>query len=218
MAKKKTTPKKSINQILPQLKKLKKKDIQLFKKVAIVVLAGIAVFLMANRFKSQFIVATVNRRVVSRWSLNKTLVETYGAQTLDELINKALLKDLAKENDVVVADEDIQAEVDELIASLGGEEAFNQALEQYQITTEELKERISISLIQEKLAEKVAEISVTDEQIKAYFDENQTLFDGQVFADVENDIRDMIYQQELQSTFNTWFQTQKDQAAVKSFI
>lgn len=215
MAKKKTT-KKQIIKKLPI--KLDKKNIAFAKKIGIVVLAGIAVFLGARKFRSQFIVATVNRQVVSRWSLNRSLMDTYGAQTLDELVNKAILKDLAKENGVKITDEDIKAEIDELVASLGGEEAFQQALEQYQLTEEDLKERISISLTQEKLAEAVTQIQITDEQVKSYYDDNQTLFAEQTFAESKASIRDMLYQQEMQAAFNTWFQAEKDKASVKLFI
>lgn len=215
MAKKKTT-KKQIIKKLPF--KLNKKNITSIKKITIVILAGIAVFLVAKRFKSQFIVATVNRQVISRWSLNKSLIETYGSGTLEELVNKALLKDLAKENGVEVTEEDIQAEIDELAVSLGGEEAFDQALEQYQLSLDDLKDRVSTSLIQEKLAEAVSEVEVTDEQIKSYYDTNEALFTDQTFTEVESSIRDMLYQQELQDAFNTWFQTEKDQATVKLFI
>lgn len=215
MAKKKTTKKQIINK-LPF--KLDKRNIAFAKKVVIVVLAGVTVFLVAKRFKSQFIVATVNRQVISRWTLNNTLMDAHGAETLEELVNKTLLKDIAKENGVEVTEENIQEEIDELIESLGGQEAFDQALEQYQLSLEDLKERISISLTQEKLAEKVSEVEITDEQVKSYYDTNESLFVDQTFEEVETSIRDMLYQQELQNTFNTWFQNQKDQAAVKLFI
>jgi len=215
MVKKKIT-KKQIIKKLPF--KLNKKNIVSTKKIAIVILAGVAVFLVAKRFKSQFIVATVNRQVISRWSLNRSLIETYGSSTLEELVNKALLKDLAKENGVEITDEDIQAEVDELIVSLGGEEAFEEALEQYQLSLDDLKDRVSTSLIQEKLAEVVSDASVTDEQVKSYYDTNESLFTDQTFAEVESSIYDMLYQQELQNAFNTWFQAEKDQATVKLFI
>ena len=215
MAKKETT-KKQIIKKLPF--KMDKKNIAFAKKIGIVVLAGIVVFLMAKKFRGQFIAATVNRQVVSRWSLNRSLVSTYGAQTLDELVNKAILKDLAKENDIEITDEDIKIEIDELIVSLGGEEAFQQALEQYQLTDEDLKERISVTLTQEKLAEAVVQVVVTDEQVKSYYEDNESLFAEQTFADAETSIRDMLYQQELQNAFNTWFQAEKDKATVKLFI
>lgn len=214
MAKKKRTNK----QITKKFPKLDKKNIASAKKIGIVILAGIAVFLVAKRFKSQFIVATVNRQVISRWSLNRSLIETYGTTTLDELVNKALLKDLAKENGVEVTEEDIQAEIDELVTSLGGEEAFDQTLEQYQLGLDDLKNRITTSLIQEKLAESVSQVEITDEQVRSYYDTNESLFTDQTFTEVEDSIRDMLYQQELQNTFNTWFQTERDQATVKLFI
>lgn len=215
MAKKRTT-KKQIIKKLPF--KLNKKNIASVKKITIVIFAGIAVFLVAKRFKSQFIVATVNRQVVSRWSLNRSLMEAYGSATLDELVNKALLKDLAKENDIEITEEDIQGEIDELVTSLGGQEAFDQALEQYQLSLDDLKDRISISLIQEKLAETVSQVEITDEQIRSYYDTNETLFTDQTFAEVESSIYDMLHQQELQDAFNTWFQAEKEQATVKLFI
>ena len=215
MAKKETT-KKQIIKKLPF--KMDKKNIAFAKKIGIVVLAGIVVFLMAKKFRGQFIAATVNRQVVSRWSLNRSLVSTYGAQTLDELVNKAILKDLAKENDIEITDEDIKVEIDELIVSLGGEEAFQQALEQYQLTDEDLKERISVTLTQEKLAEAVVQVVVTDEQVKSYYEENDSLFAEQTFEEAEIGIGDMLYQQELQNAFNTWFQAEKDKATVKLFI
>lgn len=215
MAKKKTT-KKQVTNKLPF--KLDKKNIVFAKKIGIVILVGITVFLAAKRFKSQFIVATVNRQVISRWSLNSSLLETYGTTTLDELVNKALLKDLAKENDVKITEEDIQGEIDELMVSLGGQEAFDQALEQYQLTIDDLKDRISMSLTQEKLAAIVSDVDVTDEQVRSYYDTNESLFTDQTFEEAGSSIYDMLYQQELQNAFNTWFQVEKEQATVKLFI
>lgn len=215
MAKKKTTKKQIINK-LPF--KLDSKNMAAVKKIGIVVLAGLAVFLAAQKFKSQFIVATVNRQVISRWSLNRYLMDTYGADSLEELVNQALLEDLAKENGVEVTQDDIQAEIDALIESLGGQETFDATLEQYQLSLEDLQDRISTSLIQEKLAEKVTEVEVSDEDVRSYYDTNESYFTDQTFEEVEASIYDMLYQQELQEAFNTWFQTQKDQASVKLFI
>jgi len=215
MAKKKNTKKQIINK-LPF--NMDAKNLAAAKKIGIVVLAGLAVFLMAQKFKGQFIAATVNRQVISRWSLNSYLMDTYGADSLEELVNQTLLEDLAKENDVEVTQDDIQTEIDTLIESLGGQETFDATLEQYQLSLEDLQDRISTSLIQEKLAEKVTQVEIADEDVRSYYDTNESYFTDQTFEDVETSIYDMLYQQELQEAFNTWFQTQKDQASVKLFI
>ena len=73
-------------------------------------------------------------------------------------------------------------------------------------------------LTQEKLAEIVSGVDVTSEQIRSYYDTNESLFVEQTFEEAESSIYDMLYQQELQNTFNTWFQVEKEQATVKLFI
>jgi parvulin-like peptidyl-prolyl isomerase len=190
----------------------------LAKKLVIILLVGIASFLLAKKYRSQFIVATVNYQPISRFQLNQLLGERYGQVVLDELVNQTLIKDLMKENKVTVTTEDVEEEIGNLKEQLGGDQAFEAAIAQYGLTLDQLKERLEITLGQRKLSRSLFSPEVTENEVLEYYSQNQSMFGSTSFPDVKEDIKLNLLDQKLQQEFNVWFEEQREKASIRLFI
>lgn len=188
------------------------------RNLVLVILFGTASFFLAKKYKSQFIVATVNRHPISRFQLNSVLNERYGQVVLDELVTQTLIKDLLSENSIEITEADIEEEINNLKLELGGDEIFEATLAQYGLTLEKLKERLQITLGQKKLASALFSPEVTDEEVANYFTQNAASFEGKTLPELEADIKANLLDQKLQQEFNTWFEEQKENATIRMFI
>jgi len=188
------------------------------KNLALVLLIGVSSFLLAKKYRGQFIAATVNYQPISRFQLNKLLNERYGQIVLDELINQALIKDLLKENNIEVTEADIEEEINNLKTQLGGEQVFEATIAQYGLTLDQLKERLEITIGQKKLSQTLFNPEVTSEEVAEYYNQNKILFDKKTLSEVEEEIRANILDQKLQQEFSSWFTEQKEKASIRSFI
>lgn len=93
------------------------------------------------------------------------------------LIESKLLVQDAENFGIEVTDEEVQAEIDKVKANFESEEAFQTAMEQEGLTLETYSQFIKENLIIAKTLEKVtADIEVTDEEAKAFYDANIAQF------------------------------------------
>lgn len=96
---------------------------------------------------------------------------------LDELVNRSLLSQEADKRNIEVTDAEIDAEMEATAAGYENQEAFEASLEEAGYTTESAREMIEWYLLAEKLLdEEVSADAVTDEEIAAYYEENNDLF------------------------------------------
>jgi foldase protein PrsA len=97
------------------------------------------------------IVAVVNYRPIFRFQLNDMMYQQIGPQTLDSLVIEQLIKDDIAAKRITVADAEIDAKISEIKASLGSDEAFQQALAAQGLDETRLREQVKIQLGLEKL-------------------------------------------------------------------
>jgi foldase protein PrsA len=140
------------------------------------VLVGITVILTVA-FSKQEAAATINGEVISKEELDAKLTSLYGDETLESLITNKLIELEAEKKELEVTGNEIDEELTNLQESYGGEEEFAAALEQNDVSMEQVRQDIEYYLLAEKLIK--PSISVTDEDIKTYFDENSESFDQQ---------------------------------------
>lgn len=138
---------------------------------------GIGGYMLGNRMNQPEakVVASVNGEKITEPELYGQLVKNDGATVLDRMITSKLVAQEAKKNSVSVTDAEIAAEMDKIKASLGGEDAYQQALAQNGITEESLKESVLIQLQATKILGK--DIKTEEADLKAYFDANMDKFD-----------------------------------------
>jgi foldase protein PrsA len=119
-------------------------------------------------------VAKLNGEAISKDELYSEMVAQYGAATVDKIISDKIVAAEAKKQKVSVKASELTNEIEKLKASYGGEDAFNQALESNNTTLAFLKQDLKNYLTIKKLLE--PEITITDEEMKTYFDENKDSF------------------------------------------
>src|SRR3712207_3449241 len=95
------------------------------------------------------------------------------AQILTGLIQGEILESWASDINVEATDEEVEQERAEVIEQLGGEEAFNQAIEENGLTPAQVDEQLRQRVLQEKITAQVEGEEVTDEEIEQFYEENR---------------------------------------------
>lgn len=112
-------------------------------------------------------------------------VKEIRTQALNLLVEEKMMALKAEELGLVPTQEEIDAKVNEYLETMktnyGGEEGFNKALEQANLTLESYTETLTKSMKSQLISNKVLEdlfkdIAVTDEEIQKYYDENKDAF------------------------------------------
>ncbi|AEE95997.1 peptidylprolyl isomerase [Mahella australiensis] len=95
---------------------------------------------------------------------------------VEGLITQKLVDQQAKKNNIALTDDDKKQVKDQLqqLKDAYGEEAFADMLKQQQMTEAELEQLLQGDAVQQKLFDQLtAGITVTDEEVKKYYDENK---------------------------------------------
>ncbi|MBU7595541.1 foldase [Metabacillus halosaccharovorans] len=140
--------------------------------LAVLIVAAIAVFIFLSTRSD--VVAKVGSESLTKDDLYTFFVEQNGEAALDTLITKNLIDQEVEKEKITVSSKEIDAELQELIDSYGGEETFEQQLTSSGLTQDDIKEDIEVNLKIEKLLE--PQIEITEEEMQTYFDENKDSF------------------------------------------
>ena len=112
-------------------------------------------------------------------------VKELRVQAINLLVEQKLMYKKAEELGILPTEEEVNAETEKYIESqkesLGGEDAFNTALQNAGMTleeyTEKLSENIEGNLINTKVTDEIfKDITISDDDIKAYYDEHLDSF------------------------------------------
>jgi foldase protein PrsA len=96
---------------------------------------------------------------------------------VENLINQALIEQAAKDKNINVADADIQKQIDQLKSGFKDTAQFDAALKSAGMSVDQLKTQIKNQLVTQKLVESLAaNQTVSDADIKAYYDKNKSQF------------------------------------------
>ncbi|MBU3957052.1 SurA N-terminal domain-containing protein [Patescibacteria group bacterium] len=188
------------------------------KKVLIILLAFLIFAFLLFNFRHLFIAAVVNNKPITRFALDRELEKQGGQQVLESLITKSLILQEAKKQGVKINDEEINEKIGEIETQLESQGTDLDTLLQTQgQTRQSLEEQIKIELIiGEILNEKV---SVTDEEIKDYFEENKESFEeGVTLEEVKEQIRENLRQTKLSEKFQSWLEELKQKARIYYFL
>jgi peptidyl-prolyl cis-trans isomerase C len=98
-------------------------------------------------------------------------------QAKENLISRILLEQEVKKENIEITQADVDARMAEIRATVGSEEELNNRLAMMGMTVEVLEQEMWTGLAVEKLIEEHAPVSeVTDEDVRAYYDENPGQF------------------------------------------
>ncbi|SCG84296.1 peptidyl-prolyl cis-trans isomerase C [Proteiniborus sp. DW1] len=121
------------------------------------------------------IVAKINDHVITKDELYEYLVAENGDRVLDALISEKIITIEAEKQKISISEEEIQAEIDEIISNYGGEEVFNQAMQYYGYSLDDIKKNITTNTQIKRLLE--PSISISEEEMQEYFEANKEEFE-----------------------------------------
>ncbi|MES1042534.1 foldase protein PrsA [Peribacillus simplex] len=140
---------------------------------SILIIAGIMAFAMIS--STDKTMASIDGEKINKDELYDALLAGYGADTLDLLITNKLVELEAEKAGIKIKDEEIQKEIDVMVESYGDEKSLKEQLEASGSSMEALKKDIVVYLQTKKLVE--PRITVTDDEISTYFEDNKETFD-----------------------------------------
>lgn len=182
------------------------------------VLVGIIVIGLLYYFKGLFVAATVNNKPIFRPLVVKELEKQYGQDTLDSLITESLINQEAVKNNIVVSQDDIDSQIKEIEDNLKAQgQDLDSALKLRGMTKDDLTKQIKIQkMVEQLLADK---ISVTDDEINKYIEDNQSsLPENLTGDDLKNTVKTQLTQQKLSTEFQTWITDLKSKAKINYFV
>ena len=147
------------------------------KKVYYIAIGAVAAaaIIMLVAFSGDETVASVGDTEITKDALYEKMVASSGPATLEALISNEVVNQEADKAEAKVTQEELDAEMAVYEESYGGTEALEQALASSGMTIADLKEEMEIYLKVEKIVG--PDIEISDEQIKAYFEENKDALD-----------------------------------------
>lgn len=182
------------------------------KLIALLLVAGL---LYLGR--GLFVVALVDGYPITRLSVIRDLEKQGGKQVLDGLVTKRLIQSEAQKKGVSVSEDEITAEVDRItkLAEAQGLTLEN-ALSYQGQTMDQLLENIRLQKMIEKiLSDKV---SVSEEEMKKYFEDNKDQFTDKKYEDVKGDIEAQLKNQKLSTEYQTWITDLKTNSKVQYVV
>ncbi|ART76287.1 hypothetical protein B4U37_09645 [Sutcliffiella horikoshii] len=156
-------------------------------------------------------------------------------QTLNALIDQQILSQEVESKGYKTSEKEIEDYIKDIKANYESEEKFEEALEESPLTMETLKAQISEELALQKYMEKeFPETKVTDEQIKEYYNQAKEQNEAQQaeapegeeapanefpeLAEVEDQIRGQLEQEETQKKLQTLVEDLKKDSEIEKLI
>ena len=153
---------------------MKQTNIKKFLKVVAAPIALCAILVGCSDSGDSRTVATVDGEKITEAQLDHLLKSQYGQNVLDILITNKIVELEAKKLNIKLTDEEIDEEYKAYADAYGGEEALLKAMENYNLTKEDVINDVKTYLLTLKVMEDY--IGVTDEDVKTYFEENKESF------------------------------------------
>lgn len=165
-------------------------------------------------------VASINGENITKDQLYEEMVKSSGQEVLNNLISANVIKLEMQKQNIVISEEEIQNELNQFYEYYGGEEAFTETLTATGFTIEDIKGDIITNLGVKKLLE--PQISITEEEMKSYFDENKAILaeEGQEanYEKSKDEIKKILLQQKSETEYAGWMEALQQQYAVVNHL
>ncbi|OGK31463.1 hypothetical protein A3F29_02600 [Candidatus Roizmanbacteria bacterium RIFCSPHIGHO2_12_FULL_33_9] len=183
--------------------KPKNKKLQSFIDKELKYLLGLILILgLLNTYKGNFISATVNGKIISRYSLIKELERQGKDLAVDSLISQELILQEAKRKKINITQKEFDKTIDNVKKSLeGSQQTLDGFLVSQNLTHKDFLKQVKMQLIIEKLVS--SGIKISDEQINKYLEENSEFFPVDLS---EKELRDAAISQLKQVELNAKIQ------------
>jgi foldase protein PrsA len=195
-----------------------KKRFKVGRRKIVVFLSLLLIAAALYYFKGLFVAATVNNRPIWRLSVIQRLEKQEGKTALNSLVTETLINQEGQRQKVVVDKAEIDQSVKQIEEGLNKQgQNLEELLASQGLDSKEFREQIRLQKIVEKILTK--EVQVSDEEIKAYYDENRTTsFKDKKLEDVKEDIRAQLEDEKLQIKVQDWIKSLYDKAKINYFV
>lgn len=221
------------------------KPIQIIVSLAIIVAVGVAVWLFpfgdaSENGGASDVVATVNGQEISRGELDTYVVQLATAlqvtvpdesaaseraeferNALEQLINERLFFAAAESSVPTPSEAAVDERLSQIVGQFESEEAYRAELESAGVTEEGLKSDIRRQLTVEAYVATLTEgqdLSVSDEEVQALYDQEIGEEGDVSFEEVEGQIRAFLEQQKTQAIVNAAIEALRAEATVDLLI
>lgn len=190
---------------------MKKFDLSLFT-ISILIL-GLVIMGMTE--EDPKVVAKVNGHPITENQYFFALKKQYGEQILDQLVTESLIKQEADKNKIEVTAKEVEDELDKMKKNMGTTEQFNQFLQQYKMSEEQVKERLKMNMMVEKMI--ADELQVTEEEMKSFYEANKDRFGSEApaYEQVKEQIKNTLLEQKEQEKIPVWLEGLKKKANIE---
>lgn len=158
------------------------------------------VTLALTKYKNQFIVATIDNKIITRFDLNEKMAQRYGQTTLDNIVTFYLVKKELNDKKIVVTDEDFDKKKKEIEAGLGNQK-LEDFLKQQNLNYDQVVDEIKIQIGLDKLLS--PKIVITQDEITEYLNNYGSALAGssdeQKKAQAVKTLKDQKIQEEVQN-------------------
>lgn len=154
-----------------------------------------------------------------------TFLAEYRKYVLDNLIEQELQKQKMDELGIEVTDEEIQAQIDDIIENndqFDDEKSLEEYLQNNQnMSLDELKASVRENLRQQKLREEVTgEVEVTEDEITSFYEQNKQNYtneegDVKPLDEVRDQIEGTLKNQKGNEAWSEWLQEAKEEAKIE---
>ncbi|NOY56872.1 MAG: hypothetical protein GXP34_12940 [Actinobacteria bacterium] len=201
---------------------MKRRTILILSAVAVAIAVGIA-FAATTLLRSGPVVAEANGVPIHRSELDRrlsTLTSMHGGAVTDpqqwrEMALQSLVDDIIIEQEaervgIDVSAKDVDAEFDSMQSKFDSPKEFKAWMENLGLDRRELKRRIRLQLVGSLVfAEIVKDVSVSDDEIAAYYEAHKGDFGDQPLLEVKNDIRDQLEKDRKEQAYRSWLEEQR---------
>ncbi|MEA3357190.1 MAG: SurA N-terminal domain-containing protein [Patescibacteria group bacterium] len=165
-------------------------------------------------------VAIVNGERIYRKDMIDELEANYGATVTDQLIDETLIRQKAAEMNVSASDEDVENEIKDLEESYGGKEQLQTELDMRNISQEQLRAQIEVTLLVEKILG--SDITVTDEEKHEFYEQYKDMLsegeEERSYEDAEEEIEETLIEQKLSQKVQPWLLEIREDANIQNNI
>lgn len=145
--------------------------------IALVIVLALAIGGLATvklSLGNKDVVALVGNEKITKDDLYDFLVKANGSNALDVLIINKIIELESKKENIKVTKDEIDEQKNKMVESMGGQDAYESALQFYGVSEDDLMDDIEKNLYLKKLLE--PRIPITEEEMKEYFEENKDSF------------------------------------------
>lgn len=198
----------------PDLSNIAWKKVLKISAIVVAVVVGFAVIdLLVQYLNNDYSIAVVDGQRITKDDYHKAMEKMYGATTASGLIEESIIKQEAKKANIEATQEEVDKKINELIESVGGQEAYEVALKTSNLTDAYLRDQIELDILATKLL--TPEIKYTDDTLKEFFDQYSTIMfpeeakaleDGEKlnFEEFKSKVEEIYIQQEVERLKTTW--------------